>query len=89
MSFLSSLLQVGLGEVTAGKRKEIKENDVMAHGIGTIHVRQEHGKTTVIGMGKTARGQKYIKETTPLTVKSIADPKFKEELKIAVEQMYG
>ena len=59
----------------------------MAKGIGQIHVRRQHGLLVVTGFGSTNRGQKFIRQEVPLTVKSPRDPKFKEELATAVEKL--
>jgi len=61
----------------------------MASGIATIHVRKSKGMMAVQGDGRTPRGQKYIKETIELTVKSTADPRFKAEMATAVEKLLG
>lgn len=59
----------------------------MGNGIGTIHVRPQRGKLVVQGDGKTPRGQRFIKETEALAVKSMADPNFKAQLSAAVNKM--
>lgn len=59
----------------------------MANGIGTVEVRRSHGKLVVQGLGRTPRGTKFIRKTTPLTVTKITDKKFKTEMAAAVEQM--
>lgn len=59
----------------------------MAVGIGTIQVKRERGKLVVQGLGKTPRGQKFIKDTEVLGVKSPADPDFKTQLGAAVSKM--
>lgn len=61
----------------------------MAIGIGQIHVRKQHGRMVVTGFGSTPRGQKYIKREEKLTSKSPKDPKFKQELTVAVKAIMG
>lgn len=53
----------------------------------TIEIKKERGKLVVIGLGKTNRDQRYIRGRVPLTVESIADPKFKSEMAAAVEKI--
>lgn len=59
----------------------------MAAGIGTIQVKREHGVLVVQGLGKTPRGQKFIRRTTPLKSKNITSKGFKSEMRTAVEEM--
>lgn len=59
----------------------------MPKNIAAVHVKNSRGKVSVLGMGQTPRGQKYIREIIDLEVKKIDDPKFKEELATAVEQL--
>lgn len=60
----------------------------MGNGIGTIHLRKSRGTLKVVAMGKTNTGQGYIKGNSTLTVKTPADPKFKSELAIAVNDLF-
>lgn len=60
----------------------------MAVGIGTVQVKRSRGDLIVQGLGKTPRGQNYIKDTKPLGVKSTADPEFKTRLAAAVVEMF-
>lgn len=60
----------------------------MAVGIGTVVVKRSRGLLVVQGLGKTPRGQNFIKDTEPLNVKSSADPAFKGNLKAAIEKMF-
>lgn len=53
----------------------------------TVEIRRSRGKLIVQATGRTARGQRYIKGSVPLTVKSMADPNFKREMAAAVEQL--
>ena len=59
----------------------------MAKSIGQIHVKRERGIMTVIGMGSTPRGQRFINARAALNVKTAGDPNFKKELAIAVSKM--
>ena len=61
----------------------------MATGIGTVEVRKRHGVMVVVALGRTPRGQKYIKKELKLKAKSSQDPKFKAELATAVAELYG
>ena len=61
----------------------------MANKYTSLHVRKQHGKLTLLGMGRTNRGQKYIKATEEFEVSSMADKKFKSELSAKIEQMLG
>ena len=59
----------------------------MSAGIGTIEVKKK-GKTLVIqGLGRTPRGQKYIKKHVPMNAKSTKDPGFKDEMSTILEKM--
>lgn len=60
----------------------------MAIGIGTVQVKRERGELVVQGLGKTPRGQNFIKDTETLGVKSSADPAFKGKLVAAVAKMF-
>lgn len=59
----------------------------MPAGIGTIQVKTRKGHPTVMGMGKTPRGQNYLKVLKPLAVKDVSDPAFKAELEAAIKEM--
>lgn len=59
----------------------------MANGIGTIQVKRERGKLVVQGLGRTPRGQKYIKATIPIPAPTMAAKEFKAELTQAVTEM--
>lgn len=61
----------------------------MANGIASIEVKAKRGKITVIGMGQSVKGQKYIKDQKELTVHKTSDPKFKGELRTAVTEIFG
>lgn len=61
----------------------------MSNGIATIQVKRQRGIVTVQGLGRTNRGQKFIKGNTGLSAVSFADPKFKGELLVAVKEMLG
>lgn len=57
----------------------------MASGIGTVEIRRDHGALVVQGLGKTPRGQKFIRAQEALGVKKMSDPDFKGKLKSAVD----
>lgn len=59
----------------------------MTNGIGRIEVRTERGKLVLQGLGKTPRGQNFIRETIDLGVKTSEDPEFKAHLATAVVKM--
>lgn len=61
----------------------------MAAGIGTVEVKRSRGKMVVQGLGKTPRGQNFIKQRKELSAKTPADPAFKSELKTAVTEMFA
>ena len=61
----------------------------MAKGIAQVHVRKTKGHMTVIAMGQTPRGQKYIKQSVPLKATEPIDKDFKSEMKTAVDEMLG
>lgn len=61
----------------------------MAIGIGTVEVKMSRGTLVVLGLGKTPRGTKFIRDTEALSVKSPADPKFKAELGQAIAKMFA
>lgn len=60
----------------------------MAIGIGTVQVKREHGTLVVQGLGKTPRGQNFIKHTVPLGVKSSSEPTFKSNLAAAITEIF-
>lgn len=61
----------------------------MASGVGTIEVKKMKGKMVVSGLGRTARGQKFIKKAISLEATSTTDPKFKAEQATAVAEILG
>lgn len=61
----------------------------MASGIGTVEIRREHGKVTVLGKGSTPRGTQFIREKESLEVERISDKAFKDEMAAAVEKLLG
>lgn len=60
----------------------------MTVGIGTVEVKRVRGELIVQGLGKTPRGQNFIKDTESLKVKSTADPAFKGNLTAAMAKMF-
>ena len=61
----------------------------MAERYGTIEVRMEREKLKLVGMGKTGRGQRYIKKTVPIDAKDPRSPDFKKELAKAVTELFA
>lgn len=59
----------------------------MTNGIGTVQIKMERGVLVLQGLGQTPRGQKFIRQSVSLGVKSSSDPAFKANLKTAVEGM--
>ena len=60
----------------------------MAARYGTIQVKRMRGKVVLIGMGKTGRGQRYIKKTVAIDVKNMRSKDFKGQLATAVTKLY-
>ncbi len=63
------------------------EDEDMTKGIATIQIKGRRGHPTVLAMGKTPRGQNYIKELKALEVTQMADPNFKKELATAIAEI--
>lgn len=61
----------------------------MASGIGTVQVKRMKGKITVLAMGKTPKGQQFIREMRPLLATKVSDPDFKKELAAAVADLFA
>lgn len=61
----------------------------MSREAASIVVRKSRGLLVVQATGRTGRGQSFIKGHVLLSVKSMSDPKFKGELKAAVDQLLG
>lgn len=59
----------------------------MTFGLGTIQMKKQRGVLVIEGLSATPRGQKFVAKSIKLSVKSPADPKFKSELKTAVEEL--
>lgn len=59
----------------------------MSNGIGTVEVKRSRGKLVVQGLGRTARGTKFIRTTTELKAAKLSDKNFKSEMATAVDQM--
>lgn len=52
-----------------------------------IAVKKERGVMVVNAMGRTPSGRPYIKASKTLTVTSITDKKFKDEMAAAVKEL--
>lgn len=61
----------------------------MSHGVCEVHVIKTRKGLEVRGMGKTPTGQKFIRRSELLKVPNIPDPKFKEELSVALGKILG
>lgn len=59
----------------------------MPTSVASIHVKVQGKKLTVLGMGQTNRGQKYIKKAIPIKVAKMSDEQFKTELAAAVNEI--
>lgn len=59
----------------------------MASRAAQIEVRRERGKVTVLAVGRTGRGVKYIKGRKTLACPSIGDKNFKGEMATAVKEL--
>jgi hypothetical protein len=61
----------------------------MAARFGTIQVKSVRGRPVLIGMGKTGRGQRYIKKSVPIDCKNIRSKDFKSQLAAAVAELFN
>jgi len=61
----------------------------MAERYGTIQVKSMRGKPVLIGMGKTGRGQSYIKRTVAIEAKNMRSKDFKGAMATAVAKLYN
>jgi hypothetical protein len=61
----------------------------MARGIATVEVKRSHGKMIVQGLGRTPRGQKFIRYTTGLEAKGPTDKLFKTQMAQAISRMFA
>lgn len=59
----------------------------MRSGVSGLRFKKERGRMVVQTLGRTARGQRYIKETIEIEAAGPGDPKFKGELSAAVIQL--
>jgi hypothetical protein len=59
----------------------------MADGIQTIVVTRSHGAFVVQGVGRSARGTKFIIAEKRLKATKPTDPKFKDEVKAAAREI--
>lgn len=59
----------------------------MSNGIATIEVKVTRKRVHVLGLGRTNRGQKFIRDNKELEVSSIASKNFKEEMAAAVKEI--
>lgn len=61
----------------------------MSERYGTIQVKRMRGEVVLMGMGKTGRGQRYIKKTVAIDVKNMRSKNFKGQLKTAVDKLFN
>ena len=61
----------------------------MSETYGTVEVKRTRGKMTIIGLGRTGRGQRYIKKVVPTEATTPTDPKFKAEQATAVAKLFA
>lgn len=60
----------------------------MAERYGTIQVKMSRGGLVLSGMGRTGRGQRYVKRTVKLESEHMSSKKFKSELPGAVAKLF-
>jgi hypothetical protein len=60
----------------------------MANKFASVEVRMERGKLVLNGMGRTNRGQKYIKKQAPIDAKQMGDENYKPALKTALAKLF-
>lgn len=60
----------------------------MAERFGTIQVKEMRRQVVVIGMGKTGRGQRYIKKTVAIGVQNMRSKNFKGAMASAVAELF-
>lgn len=61
----------------------------MAERYGTIQVKRMRGRVVLMGMGKTGRGQRYIKRTVEIDVQNMRSKNFKGQLATAVDKLFN
>lgn len=61
----------------------------MAAGIGTVEIKKQRGKMNVLGLGKTPRGQRYIKQAIIIEASQKDRERFDAEVTAAVEKLLG
>lgn len=59
----------------------------MGHGIAAIEVKRQRGVMVVNGLGRTPRGQKYIKKSIPIEDTKGDTKKLKAEIARAVKEL--
>ena len=63
------------------------EIPTMTKKLATVHAKQVRGRMRIIGTGQTNTGQAYIKDMKELEVPDLADKRFKDQMKAAVDEM--
>lgn len=61
----------------------------MAVGIHSIEVKKMRGTLTVIAVGKTQRGTRYIKRALPMKASTMHSKEYKAELAMCVAEILG
>ncbi len=52
-----------------------------------VEIKEAGGKLFVLAIGRTTRGQRYIKDAKAISVQSMRDKKFKTEMAQAVKEL--
>lgn len=61
----------------------------MAKQFVTIEVRKMRGNLVLVGLSRTARGQRYIKAQVPIGCTSMASKDFKSKVATAMAELQG
>lgn len=54
-----------------------------------IYIKRSRGGLVVAAVGRTDRGQSYLKGSRKLKAKTIGDPDYKQQVKAAVDELIG
>lgn len=61
----------------------------MGLNFGTVQMKRKHGRLEIQSLGRTPRGQQFLRRSIPIDSKSPADPDFKPQLRQAVEAIFA
>ena len=61
----------------------------MAKEFATVEIRRVRGVLRLVGLGKTGRGQRYIKNQVDVDAPKLSSPDFKDELAKAMKNLTG